>query len=46
MAEEAKEMQARTTANHSYDETLAVIMDYVEPVGQDEMQGSGMEMRM
>jgi hypothetical protein len=46
MAEEAKEMQNRVTSSHSYDEALAVIFEYVEPVGQDEMQGGGMEMRM
>jgi hypothetical protein len=39
-------MQTRVTSSHSYDEALAIIMDYVEPVGKEEMQGGGMEMRM
>jgi hypothetical protein len=46
MADAAKEMQTRVTSSHSYDEALAIIMDYVEPVSQEEMQGGGMEMRM
>jgi hypothetical protein len=46
MVEEAKEMQTRVTSSHSYDEALGIIFEYDEPVGQDEMLGGGMEMRM
>ena len=45
MADEAKEMFARCTASGSYDEALAIITDYVEPVAvgeEDENESPGM----
>jgi len=46
MAEAAKEMRSRVTESRSYDETLAVIMDYVTPVEAGGQQPGGFTMRM
>ncbi len=46
MAEQAKEMCDRVTASGGYDNALAIIMEYVEPVSVDEQEQGGMEMRM
>ena len=41
MADEAQEMYSRVTSSGSYEEALAIIMEYVEPCSEEEM-----EMRM
>jgi hypothetical protein len=46
MAEQAQEMCKRVTESGSYDNALAIIMEYVEPVGADGQDHGGMEMRM
>ena len=46
MAEAAKEMRARVMDGGSYDETLAIIMEYVEPVQAEGYSQGYMEMRM
>lgn len=38
MADEAKEMFTRVTSSGSYEEALAIIMEYVEPCSEDEME--------
>lgn len=37
MAEEAKEMCSRVTSSGSYEEALGIIMEYVEPCSEEEM---------
>lgn len=37
MADEAKEMRDRAMRSNSYDETLRILSEYVEPVSQDEI---------
>ena len=37
MREQAREMQKRVTQSGSYREALGIIMEYVEPVSEDEM---------
>ena len=37
MAEESKEMCSRVTSSGSYEETLGIIMEYVEPCSEEEM---------
>jgi len=39
MADEAKEMRQRAFASGSYDEALGIIMEYVEPVPAEGMNG-------
>jgi len=46
MAEAAKEMRSRVTESGSYDNALAIIMEYVTPVSAEGHGQSGMEMRM
>jgi hypothetical protein len=46
MPDEAKEMSAKVMQCGSYDEALAVIMEYVEPVEAEEPRQSGMSMNM
>lgn len=46
MAEAAKEMRSRITESGSYENALAVIMDYVTPVEVGEQQQDGFTMRM
>jgi hypothetical protein len=46
MQDAAWEMRDRVTASGNYDEALAVIMEYVEPVDAGEYRRGGMEMRM
>lgn len=38
MADEAQEMFTRVTSSGSYEEALAIIMEYVEPCSEDEME--------
>ncbi|MCM1008240.1 MAG: hypothetical protein NC485_09990 [Ruminococcus flavefaciens] len=48
MAEKSKEMCSRVTSSGSYDEALGIIMEYVEPCSEaemdDESEDFGMEM--
>ena len=44
MRNAAQEMQSRVTSSGSYDEALAIICEYVEPVSQDEYEAPEMEM--
>lgn len=37
MPEEAKEMRSRVTSSGSYDKALGIIMEYVEPCAEEEM---------
>jgi hypothetical protein len=46
MADAAKEMRSRVTESGSYDNALAIIMEYVEPVEVDGYRQGGMEMQM
>jgi hypothetical protein len=46
LADEAKEMNARVMASGSYDNALAIIMEYVEPVEAGGYSQGDMEMRM
>jgi hypothetical protein len=46
MDDAAKEMRSRVMACSSYGDALAVIMEYVEPVGVDEQGQNGLDMRM
>lgn len=45
MADEAKEMCERITSSDSYNEALAIIMEYVEPVAQDGSEDPEIEMQ-
>ena len=38
MADEAKEMYSRVTSSGSYEEALGIIMEYVEPCSEEEME--------
>ena len=38
MADEAQEMYSRVTSSGSYEEALAIIMEYVEPCCEEEME--------
>jgi len=38
MADEAQEMYSRVTSSGSYEEALAIIMEYVEPCSEEEME--------
>lgn len=38
MADEANEMYSRVTSSGSYEEALAIIMEYVEPCSEEEME--------
>ena len=38
MADEAQEMYSRATSSGSYEEALAIIMEYVEPCSEEEME--------
>ena len=44
MRDAAQEMQSRVTSSGSYDEALAIICEYVEPVSEDEYEAPEMEM--
>ncbi len=48
MAEKSKEMCSRVTSSGSYDEALGIIIEYVEPCSEaemdDESEDFGMEM--
>jgi len=46
MADAAKEMRSRIMESGSYDNALAIIMEYVEPVEAGGYSPGGMEMRM
>jgi hypothetical protein len=46
LADAAKEMQSRVMKSDSYDNALAIIMEYVEPVGTDSHSQGCVEMRM
>lgn len=45
MADAAKEMQSRVMESGSYDDALAIIMEYVEPVKADSHNQGCLEMR-
>ena len=38
MADEAQEMYSRVTSSGSYEEALGIIMEYVEPCSEEEME--------
>ena len=38
MADEAQEMYSRVTSSGRYEEALAIIMEYVEPCSEEEME--------
>ena len=38
MADEAQEMYSRVTSSGSYEEALAIIMEYIEPCSEEEME--------
>ena len=38
MADEAQEMYSRVTSSGSYEEALAIIMEYVEPCSEEEVE--------
>ena len=38
MADEAQEMYSRVTSSGSYEEALAIIMEYIEPCSKEEME--------
>ena len=38
MADEAQEMYSRATSSGSYEEALAIIMEYVEPCSEEEVE--------
>ena len=38
MADAANEMYSRVTSSGSYEEALAIIMEYVEPCSEEEME--------
>ena len=40
MAIEAQEMYSRVTSSGSYEEALGIIMEYVEPCSQEELEES------
>jgi hypothetical protein len=40
MANEAQEMYSRVTSSGSYEEALGIIMEYVEPCSQEELEES------
>lgn len=45
MAEESREMCSRVTSSGSYEESLGIIMEYVEPCSEEEMcEGLGMSL--
>ena len=46
MPDQAKEMNARVMESGSFENALAIIMEYVEPVEADGYCQGGMEMRM
>ena len=46
MAEESREMCSRVTSSGSYDEALGVIMEYVEPCSEEEMNAESEEICM
>jgi hypothetical protein len=46
MADAAKEMRSRVTESGGYENALAIIMEYVEPVEAGGYNQDGMEMRM
>lgn len=46
MADEAQEMRSRVTESGSYENALAVIMEYVEPISAGGQDRGGMEMGM
>jgi hypothetical protein len=41
MRNQAKEMQGRVTSSGSYDEALAIMMEYVNPVSREDIRQSG-----
>jgi hypothetical protein len=45
MADAAREMQSRVTESGGYDNALAIIMEYVEPVEAGGYNQGSMEMR-
>lgn len=46
MAEESKEMCSRVTSSGSYEEALGIIMEYVEPCSEEEMNAESEEIGM
>ena len=38
MADEAQEMYSRVTSSGSYEEALAIMMEYIEPCSEEEMK--------
>ena len=46
MAEAAKEMRSRVIESGNYNNALAIIMEYVNPVGVNEQNQGGMGMKM
>lgn len=46
MTEESKEMCSRVTSSGSYEEALGIIMEYVEPCSEEEMNEESEEIGM
>ncbi len=46
MGEEANEMCSRVTSSGSYEEALGIIMEYVEPCSEEEMNEESEEIGM